>query len=220
MFPQLVLGRSPQISRPPTNFRLVYEGRYYDVWRRTSTPQVLQHVAIGGGVSPVAVPSCRLVMATAARATSEHARLAYVERDGSPTWLPTLGPGNVVDDPAETLTGTLAVKQPGRYQVWLEVSVIKRFAVTVAGQYIGSVSGELGPPGMFVHLGEVTLASGTQPIRIVPSGGALDPGSGTSQVIGPLMLSSGPDPPTVSQTDPSNARSLCGRSLDWLEIVR
>jgi hypothetical protein len=126
-----------------------------------------------------------------------------------------------VDDPGKApILGTLTVKQPGRYQVWLEVSLTKRFVVWVGRQLVGSVANQLGPPGQFVRVGEATLAAGIQPIKIEPAGSALAPGDGTPQLLGPLMLAPDTDPPAVSQIDARNARSLCGQSLDWLEIVR
>ncbi len=77
--PIIVTRRSPVASRPPANFRLVYENKYYLGWRRSSTPQVFQHLpeqqlysasqtvtcpALAPLVSG-APPGARLVVATA-----------------------------------------------------------------------------------------------------------------------------------------------------------
>lgn len=219
-FPLLVLGRSPEISRPPANFKLVYQGHYYDVWRRESSPQILDYIPLGNTTDPEAVPSCRLVMTTAAQARRDHARLAYVARSVPPTFVPTKSAAGVVDDPQEPLRGTVSVQRPGRYQVWLDVSLTKHFVVSVGGHLVGSFSYQLGPPSQFVLVGDVTLSAGAQPVLIKPTGSNLAPGAGTSQVVGPLMLTPSPDPPPVTQIEPSQARSLCGQSLDWIEIVR
>jgi hypothetical protein len=233
-FRLLVLGRSPRISRPPSDFKLVYQGQYYDVWKRTSAPTVVEHIALGGGLFPEAVPSCQLVMATAARAAREHARLAYVERTPPPTFVPTTGShppnwGLVSGDPYELIpreepgevTGTVDVPAAGRYQVWLESSLSQRFPVWVGHHYVGSVAYQLGPQGQFVRVGQVTLSAGKQPVTIIRPSDNLAPGQdATGMLLGPLMLVQDSDPPPVSQIDPSRARSLCGRSLDWLEIVR
>ncbi len=58
-FPLLVLGRSPLDSRPPADYQLAYRGRFYEVWRRTATPQVLENVPLGGPLDPAAVPAAR-----------------------------------------------------------------------------------------------------------------------------------------------------------------
>jgi hypothetical protein len=233
-FPLLVLGRSPRFSRPPANYQLAYQGRYYDVWKRTSAPQVLEHIPLGGPLYPFAVPPCRLVTATAARATHENARLAYVAREPFPTFVPTQANrppnwGLVGGDPFSLLprdeagaaSGTVQVARPGRYQVWLEGSFSQRLRVSVGGKHVGSVAYELGPPGQSVRVGEVTLGAGEQPVVVVRPGNNLTPGDGgVGRLLGPLMLVGDNSPPGVSEIAPSQARSLCGQSLDWLEIVR
>jgi hypothetical protein len=42
----------------------------------------------------------------------------------------------------------------------------------------------------------------------------------TFMSLGPLMLVQQADPPPVSEIAPAQAASLCGRWLDWIEIVR
>lgn len=233
-YPLLVLGRSPRTSRPPANYRLVFRGRYYDVWKRSPTPTVLAHIPLGGGAYPEAVPSCRLVMSTAARAAREHAQIAYVARPRPPSLVPTEGRyppnwGLVAGDPYDliprqqsgSLVGTISVPAAGTYQVWLQASLSQRFQVWVGGHPVGSVAYQLGPQGQFVRVGQVSLAAGDQPVRIVRPHANLSPGDDTpSQFLGPLMLAGAPDPPPVSEIAPSGARALCGRSLDWIEVVR
>jgi hypothetical protein len=115
----------------------------------------------------------------------------------------------------------LRVPVDGRYQVWLQGSFSQRFQVWIGGHQVGSVAYELGPPGQSVNLGDVTLGAGDQPVRIAPSGDDLAPGNGGRfRLIGPLMLVRESAPPTVAEIDPRRARALCGRLLDWLEIVR
>jgi hypothetical protein len=219
-FPLLVLGRSPSFSRPPADFQLVHRGRYYDVWQRTRTPQVLEHISLGQAPYPEAAPSCRVVTAVAARARREHARLDYVARPRPPTFLPTQAAGGLVYDAQQPLAGMVRVEQDGRYQVWLQGSFSERIRVWVGRRLVGSLAYQLGPPGQSMYVGRVALAVGMQPVLIEPAGSALAPGEGGSQLIGPLMLARDPDPPPVSMTDPRNARLLCGQPLDWLEIVR
>ena len=232
-FKLMVLGRSPRVSRPPADFRLAHQGKYYDVWQRTSAPRVLAHVALGTSLYPGSIPSCKVVRATAAQATREHARLAYVERPRVPTLIPTqaIRPpdwGLVSGDPygliprqqAGAVTGTVPIKQGGRYQVWLEASLAQPVRVIVNGRHVGTLGYELGPPGQFVPLGKVSLEPGRSSIQIVRPGDDFRPGNGSTGLLGPLMLVPDRSPPTVSQIAPQQARSLCGRTLDWLEIVR
>lgn len=233
-FRLLVLGRSPRISRPPANYRLVYQGRYYDVWERTATPQVLEHVPLGTKLEPSSVPSCQVVRAAAARASREHARLAYAALAPNPAFVPTTGgfppkwsvalgdPDSLVPrQQAGAVFGFVNVNQPGRYAVWLQASFIQSFEVWVGPGRVGSVSNALGPAGQFVRVGFVTLGRGRQPVTIVRPGNNLMPGdAGTGWLLGPLILVPQGAQERVGELAPQDARSLCGQSLDWLEIVR
>jgi hypothetical protein len=209
-FPLLVIARSPLASRPPADYSLAYQGRFYEVWQRTSSPQILEHTALGAGLSPAAVPSCRLVLATAARAAYEHARVAYVQRTNPPTFTPPPGAG----------AGTISVDQTGPYQVWLGGEISQRLQIWVGGRKIGSVAYEVERPGQFVRVGEVTLSRGNAPVNVVRASNDLRPGDGHVDYLWPLVLVRDPSTPAVGQIEPQHARSLCGRSLDWIEIVR
>jgi hypothetical protein len=99
----IVTRRSPAESRPPSIYRLVWQGRYYQLWQREVKPRVriLLHVPLGEsnalpycGVAenaaekplcsadPVAVPSCSQVHILARTAQQEHARLLAYQRTG------------------------------------------------------------------------------------------------------------------------------------------
>jgi hypothetical protein len=233
-FPLLVLGRSPLDSRPPANYQLAYRGRFYEVWRRTSTPYVLEHVALGGALDPAAVPSCDSVMALASRAAREQARLAYVVGAPLSTLVPTHAKrpknwGEVSGEPrsliprqeAGAIVGTVRVQASGRYTAWLQGSFSRPVQLWIDGRKIGSASYELGPPGQSVPIGELSLRAGSHRISIVVPGKSLAPGvTLANQTLGPLTLVPSSDAQPVGEVDPADARSLCGRSLDWIEIVR
>lgn len=233
-FRLLVLGRSPLNSRPPADYRLVYRGRFYEVWRRTVAPQVLEHLSLGGGLDPAAVPSCPTVMALAARAAREQARLAYVVRAQLPTLVPTQAQrpdnwGEVAGQPYSliprqepgAIVGAVRVQTAGRYQAWMQGAFSQPVQLWIDGRKVGSASYELGPPEQTVPMGELELRAGVHTISIVAPGDSLAPGmTVTNQTVGPLTLSPAGEDEPVGEVDPADARSLCGRSLDWIEIVR
>jgi hypothetical protein len=206
-----VIGRSPLASRPPANFRLAYQGRYYDVWKRTGTPQVLDHLPLGGGGYAASVPACQTVLATAALARREHAQLAYF----APPQPVLAAPQN-----PQGLVATASVRRAGRYEVWLAGLISERVAVSVGGQRIGSVAYEVERPGQFVPVGKVSLVAGLTPVTIVREGSNLEPGSGRQDYLWPVALVPDTAPPSVRYITPDRARSLCGQWLDWLEVVR
>jgi hypothetical protein len=242
-FRLLVLGRSPSLSRPPADYQLVNQGRYYDVWQRTTSPTVLKHVSLTSGFDRRPIPRCTSITKTGALAAREHARLAYVTRPTDPTLSPTQAPhpqswvqttANGDGDPdlfqlsqrAGTVTGVVPVATPGRYQVWLEGSLSRRVSVWVGRQLVGSVVHQLGSPGQFLKVGTVNLAAGDQPVQILRPGSDLRPGNvvpgyaGTGELLGPLVLVRDSNPPAVREIAPQQARSLCGQPLEWIEIVR
>src|SRR5204863_1624936 len=81
----LVLRRSPVESRPPSIYRLVWSGRWYEVWQRpeSGSPRILEHLSLGNDVDPGVVPSCAEVLKLAR--LPGVARLAAVGRPGVTT---------------------------------------------------------------------------------------------------------------------------------------
>ncbi len=233
-FHLFVLGRSPLTSRPPANYELADAGRFYEVWQRTGSPQVLAHIPLGTGLSPAAVPSCRLVRATAARAKQLKAELATVVRPAVPTLIPThtIRPPNwgldasdpfvlIPRDQPGAMVGALAVPAAGRYDINVEANLSQKLLVTVDGHRVGSIEYQLGPPGQVVRVATTALSAGSHRIAIIRPANNLTPGDGgTSRMIGLITLSPSGSVPSVTVVSPSRARSLCGRWLDWLEIVR
>jgi hypothetical protein len=238
-FRLLILSRSPLLTRPPANYRLVYRGRYDDVWQRESAPSVLKHVALSdGGSDPIPGLRCSSILGTGALARREHARLAFVRRASFPMLVPTAAAHPRVwtahtangerratflymGQVSGTLTGTVHVSVPGRYRVWLEGSLSRRVIVRVGGQLVGSVVYELGSGGQFTQVGSVRLAAGEQPVQIRRPPSNLDPNNvAAGELLGPLVLV--PDGATspVRELSPARARTLCGQPLEWLEVVR
>jgi hypothetical protein len=239
-FRLLVLGRSPTTSRPPADFQLISRGRYYDVWGRTATPKVIEHVPLtrSDGTDPTPASACRAVTAAARVAKANHDRLAYVRRRALPTFVPTRGshpaawaplPTNgfgptgilAVGQATGAVTGTVDVRRSGRYQVWLGGSHSRKVTVSVAGHAVGSVSHQIGTSGQYTQVGTVQLSAGVQPVRIARPPATLAPGDLLGgDAIGPLVLVANPAAPAVRMVSPGTAHSLCGRALQWVEVVR
>ncbi|HEX3976528.1 MAG TPA: hypothetical protein VHW96_09700 [Solirubrobacteraceae bacterium] len=239
-FRVLVLGRSPTTSRPPADFQLAYRGHYYDVWRRTATPTVIEHIPLtrSDGTDHTPASACRAIRAAAAVASSDHARLAYVPRPSLPTFDPTtaqhppawaplptngFGPTGIlaVGQAAGAVTGTLDVPEAGRYQVWLQGSHSRRVIVSVGGHAVGSVTHQIGTDGQYTQVGTVQLGAGTQAVRITRPPATHTPGDLLGgDAIGRLVLVRNPAPLAVHEVAPTHAGSLCGRALQWVEVVR
>jgi hypothetical protein len=239
--PLLVLRRSPTVSRPPANFRRVFEGRYYDVWRRQRGPgarRVLAHLPLGPNVfAPSAVPSCGSVRELARRARRIGGELAYVRRprlarlDPSETEVPAgwfaygAYPRALVPAGQGALEGSVRLGRGGRYRVWLEGSFGRGVGVAIDGRDLGRVAYEPGNPGQYLPVGEVELAPGRHTVRLLRGGGDLHPGNGStsqssSRHVGPLVFSPrSNERRAVRSVAAEDADRLCGRRLDWIEVV-
>jgi hypothetical protein len=126
----LVLRRSPAESRPPSIYKLIWRGRYYELWQRPAHPatRILEHIPLGESntlpycgvaengryrplcsVYPVAIPQCTQIQGLARLASREHADLLAYQRPAPIVARgdQTLWPGAWLHDRAErTLTPT------------------------------------------------------------------------------------------------------------------
>jgi hypothetical protein len=236
----LVLRRSPAESRPPSVYRLVWSGRYYDVWQRPVVPTpIVAHLALGGSTDPGAVPSCAVIESLASQYPRGY-RFAAVERKAPffvslselsvPSSWATYGgdPGHVYPSGSGAVSTRVNVPVTGRYTVWVGGSWRGRLAVSVDGARTRSVRFELNHDGIYSPMGVVELGKGTHSIELSYSlGSILLPGTGNDTApggqyvrpLGPLALSyDSPNSPIVS-VDPARARELCGKHLDWIEVL-
>jgi hypothetical protein len=120
-WPIVVTRRSPAASRPPANYRLVYENEYYLGWRRESGPRVLTHMPLQQPYSPSEVISCPLLAATVKSAPSG-SRLV-VARAPEVRWFnpigdPTLSAGWV---PVPGQVGLVRTNTPGHAEGTVDI---------------------------------------------------------------------------------------------------
>ena len=210
----LVLRRGPAASRPPSIYRLVRSGRYYEVWQRPEPrgPTIVEHLSLGNETQAAAVPRCADVLRLA-REAGPSGSLATTAR---PRAIPVVTP---------SLTGTasarIAVPEEGRYRAWLAGDWFGNSSVTVDGREVGAKRAELNWPGVYTDLGAVELAAGRHDVDLAYDTDGLHPGSGGPPFsFGPLTLSREDAREPVQTISPSDARTLCGKRLDWIEAVR
>jgi hypothetical protein len=231
----LVQRTSPVASRPPSNYRLREAGRWYEVWQADEERQrVVEHLSLGTPLDPAAVPSCADVVRLADRARNAGGVLAAVLRPDAPIvvdvsrgsppprWKqdPDL-PGTLVPHGGGTLQLEATVPNAGTYGVWLGGSFRRTATVRVDGRRAGSVTHLLNNDRQFTPLGAAELRRGSHTIELDYGGSRLTPGSGGLPfALGPLVLSrrQAVDLP-VRFVQPDGARVLCGKRLDWIEVV-
>ena len=187
-------------------------------------------------IAPAATPKCSAVRALAVTANAEHGDLLAYERPNpvvvratnaqfSTGWDPYPPSGTLTPTAGgASATAHIVLHQRARdWQVWLGGTFIRGFVVSVDGRRIGSVSNSLNPPGDYNRIGSpLTLQPGAHTITVTYPDANLSPGSADSEYYTSLFaIALAPPASTMRYVEvaPSQAASLCGRSLDWIEVV-
>jgi hypothetical protein len=210
----LVLRRGPVASRPPSVYRLVRSGRYYEVWQRPAGEEstILEHLSLGDARQAAAVVRCSDVL-----------RFARIARDAGASLVAAVRPEAIyVATPSlsGTVTTPIATPEAGRYTAWLAGDWFGRSSVSIDGEEVGAKRAELNWPGLYTDLGSVELGAGSHTASLTYDTDGWHPGSGGPPfAFGPLTLSREDERDPTLRLAPSEARSLCGRRLDWIEAV-
>ena len=151
--------------------------------------------------------------ATVLRATGATFPSAWVANRAAGSVAPT-GPG--------TLRASVTLPSAQRYRLWLGGTFSRGFVVSVDGRRVGRVKDELAMIGQFAPAADVSLAAGAHRIELELPHGDLTPGSGDVKQTVLDAISLVPlDQPASRMLDvaPAQATQLCGRPLDWIEVV-
>jgi hypothetical protein len=215
----LVLRRSPLESRPPSDYELLWRGRWYEAWQRpvSSTTTILEHMPLGEARQPGSVPECRDVLRLASVA-GRGGRLAAVER--TPVIVADLPTGR--PSGAGTTDISVSVPKAGRYELWLAGSFRDTIDLLVDGRQVGSRRNRLDHDGQYTPFGLIELTPGHHTVTLRFSGSDFRPGSGGAVFpVGPLVLSTATAADgQVTVVPAARARELCGKRLDWIEALR
>ncbi len=229
----IVQRRSPAASRPPANYKLVYENAYYLGWRRQSSPQVLRHLPEQQTYSATAIVTCPALRGLISGAppgaelvVAEEPRLHWFEplysADRPFGWGLVPGqPGAIVANTPGHAAGWLRVPKSGRYAVWVQGDFPRAIQVSVDGRRVGAVSGS-NTPNQWLQAASVYLRAGPHYVRVVKEAGRRhfgpeEWGIGTIGAVALQVESPGERLMTVPL---SRWRSLCGTEADWVELVR
>ena len=211
-WPLIAQRRSPAESRPPSNYRRVWSGRYYEVWQRDGAAPAA-HVALG---RPPYDPTERLACDKSDRGSYVVAlRPQPLILDIANVPLP---PGWYSDGSELTTNkgGRIALDfkgGPGPGHVWLRGRAFRRVKVLIDGIEIGSVR-ELNGPTQWMDVGLVQLSALAHRLELVRPNRSLRPGDAQRDVFGPVAIV--PDRPShVVRGDV--VREFCGAAADWIE---
>jgi hypothetical protein len=231
-YPIVVTRRSPSASRPPANYKLVYENAYYLGWQRTSTPRVLEHLPLQGLYSPSLPVTCTALAPIVAKAprgsklmvavapeVSWFEPLSDTKRSGG--WDPDPNQAGAVEThTAGHAEGAVSVKHEGSYVVWVQGDFPRRAQVQVDGRTVGSVAGS-NTPGQWFQATTLHLSAGKHTLRIVTAAGRrhFGPQEWAIGTIGAVELQRA-SPERLRTLALSRWRTLCGTEADWVEVVQ
>jgi hypothetical protein len=226
-YPLIVTRRDPAASRPPAAYRLLYQGDYYEVWGRLpGAPAALAHV--GGRAI-----ECSRVAGLAQLAEAHGAQLVSaqppqivdidVARALHPEWAESRD--GLLMSRAGRLEATFAAPHAGVWNLWVKGEIMPAVEVSVDGHPLASISGQLtgvaSDPDTMAPL-RVRLTAGLHRVTIARGASSLlAPGSGGSAILDSIFLTpvGAGSQATLHVTPAAGWRSLCGRRLEWVEVV-
>jgi hypothetical protein len=228
-YPLIVTRRDPTASEPPSAYRMVWQGTYYQVWeRRPGAPAAIAHL----GLSSTRPVQCSRVRSLAQIAGSHGAQLVAasppelvmvdIASARHPTWTYT-NPGLEMSGSGE-LQATFELPRAGVWELWLDGETMPTVSVSVDGRALGSIGGQLdgnphNPDAMTPV--RVVLSAGRHRLIIARGASDLAPGEGGWAILHEVVLApADADTDTLGVTPPARWRSLCGRRFDWIEVVR
>jgi hypothetical protein len=230
-YPLIVTRRDPAAHRPPSAYRLLWQGSYYQVWgRRSGVSAALVHVPLSG--SPV--DQCARIGSLARQASSTGERLIAAE---SPTLVEvslarSIHParwgherhGLVMGRPGR-LTATFAVPAAGDWDVWVQGQIMPAVRLDVDGRPVASIAGQLSGNSLVpdtVPPSPIRLAAGAHRVSVTRAGFTLAPGDGGRAVLDAIFLTPAKADPQgeLRGLAPSRWSTLCGHSYQWVELVR
>jgi hypothetical protein len=228
----LVLQRSPNASRPPSNYHLLYSKHFYEVWQKdpsTNTP--LKHRGFGDLSIPAKIVKCS-ELANFAKSAASTDSIATVIRDTNLSldlsqnnlpagWSKGSSPGSVIAPNSGQLSMKTIIEKSGDYLIWLGGSFRGRSEITIDQNQKYSWSSQINHPSSFTQMGKVFLTSGEHNIQLNYHTSFLSPGVGGFPFeFGPVVLSTTSGDTPVVKVKPNQIKTLCGKELDWIEIVR
>ncbi|MFN8224532.1 MAG: hypothetical protein U0R50_14935 [Gaiellales bacterium] len=232
LYRTLVLRRSPVSSRPPSGYALAWRGRYYEVWERVRMPATLGRLPLGGWFDAAGVARCIDIEALAKKAQGQNGVLVAAphapattallsELETPPGWIADPIRGTLTPSSAGTVSTTMSVRAPGRYEVWLGGSTRHRVTISIDGQVVATARRLLTYTSQWTPLATVKLTAGRHAVELRYAAASLRPGEGGEAfAFGPLALApiaAALEPYVVA---PADAKQLCGLRLDWIEATR
>ncbi|MGH2831158.1 MAG: hypothetical protein ACRDK2_00145 [Solirubrobacteraceae bacterium] len=229
-YPLIITRRDPAASRPPAAYRLVWQGSYYQVWRRIHRAKAaLSHYVLHGTRAAQCTSIGRL--ASAAPTGARLAAAVAPQLVGIPL-KHTVHPahwgherkGLVMGSPGR-LSATFRVPFAGRWEVWIQGQLMPTVKLSLDGRTLASISDQLSGNSLVpntVPAVPVTLSVGAHRISLTRPGFSFAPGAGGHAVLDTISLTpvvSGQREGALLDVAASRWRLLCARRYQWVEVL-
>jgi len=236
-FKLIVEPRNPTGVRAPSNWDLVRQTRYFNVWRRERpSSDVYAHLPLSGLAHERTPAYCRVLEADVHRAGAG-ATVAYapapeltevLPTNGThPTYWPAAGSGLAAHGAGrDRMSFTLS--RAGKYSLWIAGTIGRPVKFVLDGRPVGTVAYEERYPDQFIRIGAEQIASGRHTLTIIRGNGSLHPGSGDdvdpdTRGLGPIVLLPGESPFARVKLAPASAAArICSAPVgyQWIEVLR
>jgi hypothetical protein len=230
-YPLIITRRDPASSRPPSVYRLVWHGDYYEVWGRPQrAPAALAVSALSGPLAE----QCSRIGRLAGVAMREHAGLIAADRpqlvrfslahSSRPAGWGRVRQGILMSGPGRLSAG-FTLPDSGRWRLWLQGQIMPAVGVAVDGHRLASVGGQLAGNSVVLNTLTplaVTLSAGHHVLALSRGQFSPAPGDGGTAALYAAFLTPAAAGSYVGLTavQPSRWRSLCSRPHEWVEVVR
>src|SRR5262249_51616218 len=149
-YPLIVTRRDPSARRPPSAYSLIWQGSYYQVWRRRpDAPAAIADVGLSGAPAD----QCDRIRRLATLARIERARLVTASSSElvsvplAGTSRPARWPqvrGGLVMSTTGRLSAAFRVPRAGEWQLWLQGQIMPTVRVDLDGHRVASIGAQLG----------------------------------------------------------------------------
>jgi hypothetical protein len=232
-YPLIVTRRDPAAPRPPAAYSLIWQGAYYEVWRRTpGAAAAVDHRALTGSVTDqcrqieheAEVASAYPASAASSLVAAEAPELVRISL-ASATYPSRWGHqrGGLVMNSAGRLRAGFELPVGALWDVWVQGQIMPTVELSLDGRRLTSIGGQLSGnslvPDTLPPIA-VRLAAGAHRLVVSRGGATLAPGDGGSAVLDAIFLTraSSPSAGTLRVAPRSRWRSLCGRRYEWVEL--
>jgi hypothetical protein len=239
-YPLIISRRDPQASRPPSAYRLLWQGTYYQVWsRRTGAPSAIAHIGLANAqpiscASVGSVASAALAWARAHKSARQQPVRLVAASSPQVVAVPvahsrhtanwSVGRVGLLMAGAGSLETRFRLPDTGAWDLWLEGELMPAVSIALDGHRIASLAGQVGGTSLTQQVMtplRVDLAAGTHTLRIRRASAGLSPGGGGWADLRAIFLTpaGGGAQATLREARVADWRALCGRQLQWVEAV-